>query len=482
MGININMHQFHWGISKIVGLFLLIVAIAIFSKVLAVALLVLLFLSGIAVWLLQKFHLFSMQVATLFFIVTFIYLGATLAIHYTNFYPLGGGEGDQREYHQAAVDISNDFRHGNFSLKSITTHLQENHSVSSYPVFIAVLYSLTTPDKLVGKMLGVWLVGLSALLLYALSLEFGVSKRFGFWVGISPIFYPSYLYWGSLMLRESIVVLLVLLSCLLMMKIQKHFSFALFLLFYFALGALIHFRFYPGLVVLFVFPLSLFFLSFLTWKKKLQYGLFIIPLLGFLPQISGHGYYGSIDIRHYTQPQTIVVYREYVPAARLKEIREVVPPVAQVPQPIPPIAQVPMEQKAKETAEQTSKNLGSTIAVSARVDNPVAFVRNYLTSFSFMLLGPFPWHIRYARQLLVLAETIPWWIVSFFLIKGILRSRHRWRDMLPVLLVSLGILAEIALILNTYGTYMRIRMPAFLLLFTLLPFAFQKDQKEIETV
>ncbi|MBI2642071.1 MAG: hypothetical protein HYW96_00660 [Candidatus Wildermuthbacteria bacterium] len=449
-----------------------------------VALMVLAFLTLATVFFLLKFGVKRKEVYALFFIVLVVYLASATFIYATQFYPLGGGQGDQHFYHTAAVLISQDFWQGDFSLESIRHNLYLEYSPNWYPVLIAAVYFITVPNVIVGAMVNVWFVALSALLLYALVVHLGASRKWAFLVGLSPILYPSYLYWGSILLRESLVVVLALASVLLMLKLQKRFSFASFFLFYCALGLLIYFRFYIGFAVLFVFVFSWFFLFYLEGKKKLVYGLFAIPLLGFLPQISGHGYYGSTEILHYVKPSTIVTYREFTPGTswhpdtRSEPATQV--PVTQAPKvpeslPASP-APVPSVVPPPEV-----RNPGSTFVLDVGVDNPVTFIKNYLTSFSFMALGPFPWHIRYARQLLVLVETIPWWVTVFFIVKGAIRSRSRWRDMLPIFLVSMGILAEIALILNTYGTYMRIRMPAFILLFTLLPFAFEKDQKEVET-
>ncbi|MBI2642222.1 MAG: hypothetical protein HYW97_00010 [Candidatus Wildermuthbacteria bacterium] len=465
-----------------------------------VALMVLAFLALTTVFFLLKFGVKRKEVYAVFLIVlavyaasaTFlivlaVYAASATFIYATQFYPLGGGQGDQHLYHTAAVLISQDFWQGDFSLESIKYNLYLEYAPNWYPVLIAVLYFVTVPNVIVGVMVNVWFVALSALLLYALVLQLGASRKWAFLVGLSPILYPSYLYWGSILLRESLVIVLALASVLLMLKLQKRFSFLSFFLFFLALGALIYFRFYIGFAVLFVFAFSWFFLFYLEWKKKLVYGLFVIPLLGFLPQISGHGYYGSIEILHYARPSTIVTYREFTPGknwhpdTRSEPVPQL-PPASPGPAPAPAPEPVPVVPPAIPVYPgPRTQGLGSTVVLSVDADNPVAFVKNYLTSFSFMALGPFPWHIRYARQMLVLVETIPWWIAFFFIARGVMRSRRRWRDMMPLLLVSLGILAEIALILNTYGTYMRIRMPAFILLFTLLPFAFEKDQKEVET-
>lgn len=480
-----SMNRFHWGISKFVGLFLIIVATAIFSKVLAFALLVLFLLSVATLFLLKKFHFFSKEIVALFCIVTFVYLGATLAIHYANFYPFGGGEGDQRDYHQAAVQISDDFRHGIFSFQRIKQHLSDSDVSHFYPVFIGAVYALTVQDKLVGKMVSMWFVVLSALVLYALVLQLGGSKKAAFLIGISPIFYPSYLYFGSLLLREGVVTFLALLSCLLMLKMLKKFSFALFFLFYFALGLLTHFRFYLGFVALFAFIFLWFFIYPLELKKKLVYGLFIIPALGFIPQFAGHGYYALQDITYYTRPAIVVAYRENGDSLARKEMQKTTPQKSLVSVWFKALEGRVFSSGTSGVAvekpkEEPSQNLGSTFVLKVGVGHPITFVKNYIISYTFMLLGPFPWQIRYARQLFVLLEMIPWWVAVFFIGRAIARFRLHWKMMMPILLVAAGMLAEMALVLNSYGTYMRIRMPIFLLLLTLLPFAFAGKQRATE--
>ncbi|MBI2113289.1 MAG: hypothetical protein HYT50_01800, partial [Candidatus Wildermuthbacteria bacterium] len=340
-----------------------------------IALAVFAFLALVTVFSLSKMRIREKEVYALFFIVSAVYLTSAVFIYATQFYPLGGGQGDQLLYHTAARMISQDFREGDFSLDSIKHNLYLEYTPHWYPVFIAVVYFLTISDVIVGAMVNVWFVGLSALFLYAIVRQLGFSRKWAFLIGLSPILYPSYLYWGSILLRESLLVTLTLASVLFMIKAQKRFSFTSFFLFYLALAALIYFRFYIGFVVLFVFVFSWFFLFYLPWKKKLAYGILIIPLLGFIPQILGHGYYGNIEIRHYVQPSTIVTYREFTPGSNWHpDTRS--DPVAQVPPAVPPTTtQVPAPQAPEPPplAVQTPPAVqypGSTFVLEVGVDSP----------------------------------------------------------------------------------------------------------------
>src|SRR5581483_8212235 len=99
-----------------------------------------------------------------------------------------------------------------------------------FPVLIGILYIFTVPSMLVGQLFVAWLAGISAVLLYFLILEIGGSKKSAFIMGVLVSFYPSYLYFGSLLLKDTVVVPLVLLCLWLMIRIFKRFSAVLFML------------------------------------------------------------------------------------------------------------------------------------------------------------------------------------------------------------------------------------------------------------
>ncbi|MEK7080243.1 MAG: hypothetical protein AAB925_00205, partial [Patescibacteria group bacterium] len=116
----------------------------------------------------------------------------------------------------------------------------------------------------------------------------------------------------------------------------------------------------------------------------------------------------------------------------------------------------------------TKRGRGSNITVETGFDNPFTFLRNSLISFIYASLGPFPWQIRYLRQVLVLPELILWYFALFFVIKGIRRPIRSHTFVL--LIFSLVVFGALSLYICNFGITTRIRIPAFISLFCLAPF------------
>jgi hypothetical protein len=356
-----------------------------------------------------------------------------LFIYYAHFQPFSGGYGDYVVYQEQAQEIAQRVRQGNFSLEWL--------SISHYyPVIIGYIYTLTLPEMLIGQLFGVWLAAVSVLLTYLIVLEIGGSKKWAFLIGLIVCLYPSYAFYGSLLLKDTLVVPLVLAGLLLTIKLIKNFFWRNFLIFYIVLGAVIHFRFYVGYALLFTFILCWLLLYKLNLKKKFIYGMIIIILLGFLPQFSGYDYYGFKTIKRYLNSNTITFYRE--------------------------VAYVP-------SASSTPTGMDSSIKSKTEIDSPLNFLVNCSKSFIYVLLGPLPWQIQSYKQLFVLLETIPWYFLLFFVIKGAFITLKRKRVALPLLVFSIISLGVLALFITNFGIITRIRMPSFIALLCLIPLGFK---------
>ena len=142
-----------------------------------------------------------------------------------------------------------------------------------YPAMIGVIYALTLPEMLIGQLFGAWLAAITAILVYLMVLEIKGSKKWAFLIGLIVCIYPSYLFFCSLLLKDTVVVPIVMLCMLLFVKMVKNFSWKYFLIFYVALTCLIHLRFYVGYAVLFSFVLCWFLVLGLNFRKKVIYGI-----------------------------------------------------------------------------------------------------------------------------------------------------------------------------------------------------------------
>ncbi len=437
-----------------------IIAIAFFDEALAVGVILIGLLTVITFLILSKTKTKSKTIYLLFLIVLLIYLGVVLFVHYANFQPFSGDYKDHIKYNYQAQEIAQRIHQGSFSLEG----LDIGHY---YPVIIGYLYAFALPEMLVGQLFAVWLAAISVLLVYLIVLEIGGSKKWAFLIGLITAIYPSYLFWGSFLLKDTLVIPLVLGGLLLTLKLIRNFSWRNFIIFYIILGAVIHFRFYIGYSLLFTFILCWLLLCKLNLKKKFIYGIIIVIFLGFLPQFSGYGYYGTKTIKGYLNPKAITFYREtaYVPPSSSdvnepsktflnKLILKVFPNIK-----IEPEGQL---------------DNSSTIELKTEIGNPSNFLVNCLKSFVYVLLGPLPWQIQRYRQLFVLLETIPWYFLLFFIIKGAFITLRRKRIALPLLVFSVISLGILALFVSNFGIITRIRIPSFIALLCLIPLGLEK--------
>lgn len=417
-----------------------------------------------------------------------VFFAVSAVIHYADLYPFGGGQGDQPYYHNAALLISNDIKEGNFTWERAFNQLVANDaSKHTYPLFIGALYAVSIPDQFVGKALNIWVASLSILLLYFLAKELGAKEKWAITASVFGIAYPSYLYFNSLLIRESIVAALVLGGVLMMLKLLKEFSWKGFLLFVLLAVLLTHFRFYIGLVLLIAFGLSWMFGSRLEFKTRMSYAVILLPLLGLIPQMFNHGYYGAKEVYYYFHPDQIVNYRSQSDAVLLKKKAI----TGAVPKPeAAPGYEIPVE-TPRESAllpwvpRDKTGEPGSALvrepSLANPIEHPVVFARDYAISSASVVLGPSPLSLRFFRQLITLMETVPWLFVFFLSLKGVIGSKKRLKDTLPLMLVAVGIILLVALFLNTYGTYMRIRIPAFLLLMAISALGMQSFSEKRKT-
>jgi hypothetical protein len=443
-------------------------SIYFFDRALFLGLLMVVLLSALTFFIFYKLKLANKDLYLLFSIVLSIHLAMALIIYYANFQPFGGG--DFILYQQIAEQVSERIHQGIFSLDGI-------NYLHYYPVLIGIIYSFTMPKMIIGQLLSVWLAAFSVLLIYLITIEIGGSKKTAFLVGLMAAAYPSYIYFGSLMLKDTVVMPLVLLGILVSIKMLKNFSALKFLAFFVILTCTIHLRFYVGFALMFSFIICWFLISNLKMTERAVYGLAFVFLLGTSPQILGYGYYGSTPLIGYLNKETITAYREvvYAPApepAKEDPAKVVVVAVNEQNSPTSPSDTDKLHEES-----ETLSGVGSSFVVKAGFESPFSFVKNYLESFINAFLGPFPWQLRYKRHLFFLLETIPWYFFLCIVLLGAYKSimKHGFLEMLysrrfilPLLLFAAMAIGALSLFINNFGIIVRIRMPVLILFFSLI--------------
>jgi len=432
------------------GIYFIILFLAVFfDKFLAIGVLIVTLLSALTILIAQKSGIRAKKFYILFLIAILIHLFAVVFIYYVNFYPFGGGAGDGSKYHQVALELSERFRQGDFSIQGFDKIYPDLYVPHFYPVILAILYALTVPSVVIGVCFNVWFVALSIAFLYLIVKEIGGSNNNAFLVGLIASIYPSYLYFGSLLIRDAILVCFTMFALLFVIKLVKNFSWRKLLILSLAIGVILHLRFYIGLTLLLTLIVSSFFMN-LNNKEKInpvrkkifsngvKFWLCILLILAFFPQIfSGQGFFGAGFFQILSNNKNI-----------------------------------------QNVGNQVFLQTGSVVVEKVGFDKPIKFMGNIVSSFFFISLGPFPWHIKYSRQLFALLEAVPWYFLAVLVVASVtvyLRTKN-YKLVLPLLVFSFATLLVLSAFIDNYGTYMRIRIPVFLALMALLDFSLIKSK------
>jgi len=450
----------------IIAVLSLAVIVDVFDRPLAVGIVFIASLSAITLLILRKIGLCTKTICALFFIALIIHLGAVIFVSYSNFQPFSGGRGDYLEYGTIAQEVAQRVQHGNFSLQGISY----GHF---YPAIIGYIYALTMPEVLIGQMFNAFLAALLAIFVYFIVREMRGSEKEGFVSGLLTIFYPSLLFFGSLLLKEVLAALICSIALLLILKIINKFSWTRFALLYASLLGLIHFREYIGFAAIITFIVCWFIFSNLKIRKRLVYGAIFVVLLGFLPIISagegtGSGYYGVNFFKAYLNRNTITHFREElsIPSPNIS-------PETGFPTYDAPLSDSNITETGEVVAKPvTKRGRGSVVTVETGFDNAFSFVKNSLIALTYATLGPFPWQMRYLRHLLVLPELLLWYLALFFTIKGIRRPARS--NVFVILIFSFIVFSTLSVYLCDFGITTRIRIPAFIAVFCLAPFGFKR--------
>jgi hypothetical protein len=420
-----------------------------------------------------------------------VHLIAVLVI-YMGFRPVGGGA-DYELYDEVATKLYNRFWTGDFSLGGLFL----GHGFS---VIISILYILFYPSMILGQFFMLWFFVLSLLFVYMIALEISNSTKIAFWTGFIIIFYPSYLYFGSLLLKDPIIIPAILLALLLAIKMLKNFSWAKFAIFFAALTAVIQLRFYIGYALLLGFLISWFLASNFILGKRIKYGIILFILLGFSPLILGNGYYGFNDLRGFLNFNSITFFREIayapVPIKNPATAPDQTVPDQTVPDQTVPDQTAPDQTAPDQTApaqtfisnSQIPGGKGSSFAIETGFDKgALYFLKNYSLSFTYAFLGPLPWQFRFRRHIVSLVETIPWYLLvvififSFLKIvktKGLLKTLKQYKFCSPLLFFSLMSIGALSLFINNYGIIARIRMPVYISLILIMIFIIAENEQE----
>lgn len=373
-----------------------------------------------------------------------IRLVAGIAIHvyslhngFGGFYPLASGHDDIYYWNQA-----HDILGG-----------EPVRAYSIYPYVLSVLFSLTGPSLIAGKLLSVLAGALTVYFgvalvkfLVAQSPLYGPGHPAPHWAGCFLSCYPAAIFYSTQMIRDPILILFGVIALYLAiqflaagLKAKRWLYIPAWLA---AVAGMYSFRPYAAAVLA---AAVLCYVAF--FQKKL-----LVPAALAVAAISlmvGFGLVGSAYLPAFFDLERIAGFRENVYSIG-----------------------------------------GSAAGIVIDYSSPTKFLATYLYSYMTVLGGPFPWQLNSLVHYVALPEaalmwlTLPIWIAGLVqLVKGVLRQR--FEPELILLLFSLAMIGAIAIFSDNIGANTRLRLlpwTSFLLFLALkmplrLPFPAKSQQR-----
>lgn len=307
--------------------------------------------------------------------------------------------------------------------------------------FVAGIYYLIGRNPLTIQMMSASLGAASCVVAYLCALSIFRNARVARYVLYFSAFLPAMVIWSSQMLKDGFIVFLLILSMLMILRLEKKLNYAYVAILLLSMLGIYALRFY-------IFPMLIMAVSgaFLVGYKNnirsLAGRLVIVVVLGLALSFSGIFKSSQADLEKFANFQFIDSAREYASDTKIS---------------------------------------GSSIEDDTDVSSLGGAIAYLPFGILNLLLAPFPWQVSKGSQALVAIEMFFWWVSLPFLFIGFFYIlKNRLRECVPVLVFTLLLSLSYAIYQGNIGTMYRQRtqVQIFFFLFTSVGIVVMREKKE----
>lgn len=209
---------------------------------------------------------------------------------------------DHRRYDNEGIWVMNAMNYGDFALKSWID--------DGWFQFVGLIYFLLWPSPLLIQLINITLSVVTVIPLFLMIRELTADVRVQRFYAILVAFFPSIMFWSTLMLKDPAAILAVALVIYGVFVLRQRFSLWPLLGLLAGLVIFIGTRTYLFIVIVMLMPAA--FLLFPAGKKQIPWRIIILPaLIGLIPMAIGYGYFASGEFQ-----QSMYFDIDYINAVR----------------------------------------------------------------------------------------------------------------------------------------------------------------------
>ncbi len=290
--------------------------------------------------------------------------------------------------------------------------------------FVGSIYTITGKNIYAAQTVVAMVGAAISPVLYFCSIEIIRNRRVALISAIISALLPAFVIWTGQLLKDGLIVFAIILSILMVLKLQRKMKYLQVAVLIGALAAVASLRFY-----IFFMLIAAVFGAFVigrgSTKSSIARRFIIVALLGLGLTYVGILRYSSIEFSKFASLEVVQNTRQ-------------------------------------DLANRANTGFGSDIDVTT-TEGAITAIPVGLT---YLYLAPFPWTMTNLRQAITLPDVILWYLCLPFLIMGMLFvGRNKFREALPVFVFAVFLSIAFALFQGNVGTAYRQRSQIQVFLF-----------------
>lgn len=306
------------------------------------------------------------------------------------------------------------------------------------PYLVAVIYTIVGRNIFAAQCFCGVIGAATAPLVYYCTYQIFSNRRVGRIAALLVAFYPAFIIWSGQLLKDGLIVFLLVLTIIMVLHLQKKFSYAAVFVMILALFGILSLRFYIFYMVA-VAAVGSFIVGFSSSTKVILMRLIFLVLIGFSLTYLGVLRTAEEDVGKYTDLNRV--------------------------------------QASRKDLARAGSGFGQDLDVST-TEGAISAIP---IGFTYLMLAPFPWQITSSTQLMTLPDMLIWWSVIPFVLMGLWYSiKHRLRSSIAILLFTLMLTISYSIFQGNVGMAyrQRIQIQVFLFMFAGVGWTLSRERKE----
>lgn len=279
----------------------------------------------------------------------------------------------------------------------------------------------------------------TAPLVYACAERIFQNTRVARFSAVAIAVFPSFIIWSAQLMKDGLIIFLLVLSIVMVLRLQERFSYASLLILVLSLGGIITLRFYIFYMIA-VAVAGSFVIGMSNTGASLLRRSAVLVLMGVSLTYLGVIRTASLDLERYADLERIQTSR--------------------------------MDQ-ARSAESGYTEDVDVSTTAGAITAIPVGLI--------YLIFAPFPWDVSSLRQAITLPEVFLWWALIPFCIWGTWYSiRHKLRSTFPILIFTGMLTLVYSIFQSNVGTAYRQRtqIQVFLFMFIAVGWALYQERRE----